>query len=126
MREVVRPASFVFVPLFFLLTGMQIKLETFYNMHVLWIAAAITLAAILGKQACSLCVLGKGLNRLSIGIAMISRGEVALVFTGIGKSLGIISDVIFSALIIMVICTTLITPPALRLSMSRKPSTQKE
>jgi Kef-type K+ transport system membrane component KefB len=119
MNEVVRPASFVFVPLFFLLVGMQIKLELFGDISVLKIALAITIAAILGKQVCGLCALGKGLNRIAIGVAMIPRGEVTLIFAGIGKSIGVLSDAVFSSLIIMVIFTTLITPPALKLAMSR-------
>tara|TARA_Y100000031_G_scaffold139129_1_gene165589 strand:- start:93 stop:1634 length:1542 start_codon:yes stop_codon:yes gene_type:complete len=126
MQEILRPASFVFVPVYFLLIGMQIKLELFYDKHVLLVSLAITLAAIIGKQVCGLCVLEKGLNRIAIGVAMIPRGEVTLIFAGIGKSIGVISDTIFTALIMMVIITTLITPPALRLSMSRTPSTQKD
>ncbi|ODS31675.1 MAG: Na+/H+ antiporter [Candidatus Scalindua rubra] len=126
IQEIMRPASFVFVPIFFLLIGMQIKLELFYDMHVLMVSLAITLAAIIGKQVCGLCALEKGLNRIAIGVAMIPRGEVTLIFAGIGKSIGVLSDVFFSALIIMVIITTLITPPALRLSMSGTPSAQKD
>ncbi|MCR4289768.1 MAG: cation:proton antiporter [Candidatus Scalindua sp.] len=126
IQEILRPASFVFVPVFFLLIGMQIKLEIFGNLSALKVALVITLAAILGKQVCGLCALEKGLNRIAIGIAMVPRGEVTLVFAGIGKSLGIINDVVFSALIIMVIITTLITPPALRMAMSEKPPKQKD
>ena len=118
MKEVIRPASFVFVPVFFVLMGMQLKLEIFSNLYVLWIAAAITTAAIVGKQVCGLSVLGKGLNRLTIGIGMTPRGEVGLIFAGIGKSLGVINDTIFSALVIMVIVTTLITPAALKSSLT--------
>jgi Kef-type K+ transport system membrane component KefB len=98
---------------------MQIKLELFGDISVLKIALAITIAAILGKQVCGLCALGKGLNRIAIGVAMIPRGEVTLIFAGIGKSIGVLSDAVFSSLIIMVIFTTLITPPALKLAMSR-------
>ncbi|MBS1257163.1 MAG: Na(+)/H(+)-K(+) antiporter GerN [Candidatus Scalindua arabica] len=126
MQEILRPASFVFVPVYFLLIGMQIKLELFYDKHVLIVSLAITLAAIIGKQVCGLCALEKGINRIAIGVAMIPRGEVTLVYAGIGKSIGVISDTIFTALIIMVIITTLITPPALRLSMFRTPSTPKD
>ena len=126
MQEILRPASFVFVPVFFLLIGMQIKLELFFDMRVLTVSLAITLAAIIGKQVCGFCALEKGLNRIAIGIAMIPRGEVTLIFAGIGKSLGIINDVVFSALIIMVIITTLITPPALRMAMSGTPSKKKD
>jgi Kef-type K+ transport system membrane component KefB len=57
---------------------------------------------------------------------MIPRGEVTLIFAGIGKSIGVISDTIFTALIMMVIITTLITPPSLRWAMSRMPSEQKD
>ncbi len=95
-------------------------------MRVLTVSLAITVAAIIGKQVCGFCALEKGLNRIAIGIAMIPRGEVTLIFAGIGKSLGIINDVVFSALIIMVIITTLITPPALRWSMSETPSKKKD
>lgn len=126
IQEILRPASFVFVPVFFLLIGMKIKLEIFGDLSVLKVALAITIAAILGKQVCGLCALGKGLNRVAIGVAMIPRGEVTLIFAGIGKSIGVVSDTIFSALIIMVIITTLITPPLLRLLMSGTPSTQKD
>ncbi len=126
MQEILRPASFVFVPVFFLLIGMQIKLEIFGNLSALKVALVITLAAILGKQVCGLCALEKGLNRIAIGIAMIPRGEVTLIFAGIGKSLGIVNDVVFSALIIMVIITTLITPPALRMAMSGTPAKKKD
>ncbi|MGR3301494.1 MAG: cation:proton antiporter [Candidatus Scalindua sp.] len=126
IQEIMRPASFVFVPIFFLLIGMQIKLELFFDMHVLTVSLAITLAAIIGKQICGLCALEKGLNRIAIGIAMIPRGEVTLIFAGIGKSIGVISDTIFSALIMMVIITTLITAPALKMAMSGTPSTKKD
>jgi Kef-type K+ transport system membrane component KefB len=126
MQEILRPASFVFVPVFFLLIGMQIKLELFLDMRVLTVSLAITVAAIIGKQVCGFCALEKGLNRIAIGIAMIPRGEVTLIFAGIGKSLGIINDVVFSALIIMVIITTLITPPALRMAMSETSSKKKD
>ena len=126
MHEILRPAFFVFVPVFFLLIGMQIKLELFLDMHVLIVSLAITLAAIIGKQLCGFGALEKGLNRISIGIAMIPRAEVTLIFAGIGKSIGVISDTIFSALIIMVIITTLITPPALRMAMSGTPSKKED
>ncbi len=126
MHEILRPAFFVFVPVFFLLIGMQIKLELFLDMHVLFVSLAITAAAIVGKQVCGFGALEKKVNRLAIGIAMVPRAEVTLIFAGIGKSIGVISDTIFSALIIMVIITTIITPPALRLSMSGPSSPRKD
>ncbi|MCA1628656.1 MAG: cation:proton antiporter, partial [Acidobacteria bacterium] len=80
-------------------------------------------------QVCSLAVVEKNINRLSIGLGMIPRGEVGLIFAGIGATLmlpnaqGVSEPVIgpatFGAVVIMVIVTTLITPPALRWSMLR-------
>jgi len=97
---------------------------------VLGLAALLTLAAIVGKQACALGA-GGGLNRLAIGIGMVPRGEVGLIFAGIGLTLSIggepiINQAVFSASVIMVIVTTMITLPALKWSLTRtaSPSTQ--
>jgi Kef-type K+ transport system membrane component KefB len=84
-------------------------------------------AAILGKQACSLGALGQKLDRLSIGIGMIPRGEVGLIFANIGLGLHVagqrvVDEGVFSAVVIMVIVTTIVTPPALKWSLARHPS----
>jgi Kef-type K+ transport system membrane component KefB len=84
----------------------------------------LTAAAIVGKQACSLGALGRRLDGLSIGIGMIPRGEVGLIFANIGLGLSvagerIVDDGIFSAVVIMVILTTMATPPALKWSLGR-------
>jgi len=91
---------------------------------VLGLAAALTVAAVIGKQACSLGAFGLPLNRLSIGLGMIPRGEVGLIFANIGLGLTIAGEPvvdkgIFSAVVIMVILTTMVTPPALKWSFSR-------
>jgi Kef-type K+ transport system membrane component KefB len=75
-------------------------------------------AAIVGKVACGF-VAGHGANRLAIGIGMMPRGEVGLIFASIGKSLGVISDALFSAVVLMVIVTTLATPPLLKFVLLR-------
>lgn len=124
LDELLHPISSFLVPIFFVLMGMKTDLGAFANLEVLGLAGALTLAAILGKQACSLGVLGKNIDRLSVGIGMIPRGEVGLIFAnvGLGLSIGgvrIISEATFSAVVLMVIVTTLVTPPALRWSLSR-------
>jgi Kef-type K+ transport system membrane component KefB len=105
--------------------GMRVDLGAFGNVAVLGLAAVLTLAAIVGKQACSLGALGRSLDHLSIGIGMIPRGEVGLIFATIGLSLSIggeriVDNATFSAIVIMVIVTTMATPPALRWSLARK------
>jgi Kef-type K+ transport system membrane component KefB len=84
----------------------------------------LTVAAVLGKQACSLGVWRAGVDRLTVGIGMIPRGEVGLIFAniGLGLSVGgqpIVDRSVFSAVVVMVIVTTLMTPAALKLSLGR-------
>ena len=83
-----------------------------------------TVAAIVGKQACALGGLGAPLNRLAIGLGMIPRGEVGLIFANLGLGLTlhgvpVIDERVFSAVVLMVVLTALVTPPALKWSLAR-------
>src|SRR5437868_9761835 len=124
LGDLVRPIGTLLVPVFFVLMGMRVELRSFAHPEVLGLALLLTLAAIAGKQACALGGLGAPLDRLSIGIGMIPRGAVGLIFANLGLSLTlhgerIVSPAIFSGLVIMVVLTTLITPPALKWSLAR-------
>lgn len=118
IRDLIMPLEVILVPIFFVLMGIQVKLETFLDWHVLQMAGGLLIAAVLGKLLCGY-VAGRGLNRLAIGIGMLPRGEVGLIFASIGKSLGVISDALFSSVVLMVLVTTLMAPPLLKLAMSR-------
>lgn len=125
IENLVRPLSAIFTPVFFVMMGMQVDLRAFASTNVLAFAAVVTLAAIIGKQVCSLGVLEKGVNRIVVGIGMIPRGEVGLIFTGIGASLAVAGRPVFSsdvvsAMVVMVIVTTLVTPPILKALLVRK------
>ena len=120
IQQLLNPVAMFLVPIFFVLMGIQVRLETFANFSVLGVAGGITLAAIIGKQICSLGILEKGLDRLTVGVGMIPRGEVGLIFAGIGRSLKVVDDATFSAIVIMVIVTTLITPPILKHTLERR------
>ncbi len=119
LHELLTPVTTFLVPVFFVVMGIQVRLETFMNASVLGLALALTVAAFIGKQVCGLAVVEKGLDRLSVGLGMVPRGEVGLIFASIGKGLGVVDDAIFSAVIIMVIATTLVTPPLLKYSLAR-------
>ena len=126
LEELVRPIGTLLVPVFFVLMGMRVRLEAFGNADIVGLAALLTVAAIVGKQACALGGLGAPLNRLAIGVGMIPRGEVGLIFANLGLALTlhgvpIIDQRIFSAVVIMVVMTTLVTPPALKWSLARSP-----
>ena len=119
LHDLLAPVTTFLVPIFFVVMGIQVRLETFADMNVLGLAVALTVAAFIGKQLCGLAVIEKGLDRLSIGLGMVPRGEVGLIFASIGKGLGVVDDSIFSAVVIMVIATTLVTPPLLKFSLAR-------
>lgn len=119
IRELVSPLESLLAPLFFILIGMQVKLETFLDLKVLWISMALIIAAILGKLLCGLVAARKD-DRLFIGIGMMPRGEVGLIFASIGKTLGVITDEVFSAVILMVLVTTFMTPPLMKWRHERR------
>ncbi|MFY7698619.1 MAG: cation:proton antiporter [Legionella sp.] len=109
IKHLVAPFEAVFAPLFFMLVGMQVKLEMFMDWHVLLLAFSLLAVAIVGKLASGLG--GKcSDDRLLIGVGMLPRGEVGLVFASIGITLGVISQQIFSAIVLMVTMTTIISP----------------
>jgi Kef-type K+ transport system membrane component KefB len=130
LQRLIAPVGAVLVPIFFVLMGMKVDLRAFARVELLGFAAALTLAAIIGKQVCSLVVVDRGLNRLAIGLGMIPRGEVGLIFAGLGATLmlpnaqGVREPVIgagtFGVIVLMVIVTTLLTPPALKAALARE------
>jgi Kef-type K+ transport system membrane component KefB len=126
LEELIHPISAFLVPIFFVVMGMRTDLRAFANPSVLTLAGALTVVAIIGKQVCAFGVLGRGLDRLSVGIGMVPRGEVGLIFANIGLALTIageriIDSATFSAVVVMVIVTTMVTPPALKWSLNRRP-----
>ncbi|MGE3468320.1 MAG: hypothetical protein AB7J13_15480, partial [Pyrinomonadaceae bacterium] len=102
----------------------------FTNPHMLGFTVALLAAAILGKLACSLGVVGKGMNRLAIGLGMVPRGEVTLIFASLGMMLmlpnaegvptAVITPAIFGVFVFIAMVTTFLTPPAIKWSMSRE------
>lgn len=129
LQELITPVSTILVPIFFVLMGAKVDLRAFARLDLLGFASVLTLAAIVGKQVCSLAVAERGLNRLAVGLGMIPRGEVGLIFAGIGATLflpnaqGVNEPVIgagtFGVVVMMVIVTTLVTPPALKWALAR-------
>ncbi|MDP1603903.1 MAG: cation:proton antiporter [Legionella sp.] len=113
IKDLIAPLEFILAPLFFMLIGIQVKLESFFNWQVLFLASGLIIAAIVGKVVSGLGGSRKN-DRLLIGIGMLPRGEVGLVFASIGRTLGVMSDELFSAIILMVIVTTFIVPPLLK------------
>ena len=115
------PLESLVVPLFFVWMGIQVKLETMANKDVLIAGLALTVVAIAGKVAA-----GWGcpptLNRLAVGFGMMPRGEVGLIFAGIGKGIGVVDEGLFSAVVLLVMVTTVLAPIMLRATMGSSPA----
>jgi Kef-type K+ transport system membrane component KefB len=112
------PLTTFLVPVFFVLMGMRVDLSVFGAREVLGFAGVLTVAAVLGKQICGFGVMEKNTDRLAVGLGMIPRGEVGLIFASIGSTLTIagervVNASVFSAVVVMVALTTLVTPPLL-------------
>ncbi len=125
LESLLRPVADFLVPVFFVHMGMKVQLSVFGEFSVLGFAAALTFAAIVGKQVCSLGVLEKGVGRFVVGLGMIPRGEVGLIVASIGAAMRtgqghpVITQATFSATVIMVVVTTMLTPPLLKWALAR-------
>ncbi len=121
LEEQITPIADMLVPVFFVTVGAQTDISVLNplepaNREGLIIASFLVVIAILGKTVTGFAVFGQpGVNRLAIGFGMIPRGEVGLVFAGVGAASGVLSESLDAAIIVMVIVTTFIAPPLLRL-----------
>jgi len=127
LEDQLRPLGELLMPMFFVLTGAKVDLAAFGDSDALALAGLLTVAAVIGKQACSLVAFGPGVHRLSVGIGMIPRGEVGLIFAAKGYELmlggeRVISDTTYAAIVLMVMFTTMVTPPMLAWSLRRAPT----
>ncbi|MGB2923785.1 MAG: cation:proton antiporter [Limnothrix sp.] len=121
----VMPIADLLVPIFFVTVGAKADLSVLNpfveeNRAGLVIAVFLLVVAIIGKVITGWAVFGQpGINRLAIGFGMIPRGEVGLVFAGIGSASGVLSKPLEAAIIVMVIFTTFLAPPLLQMVMKK-------
>lgn len=121
LEEQITPIADMLVPVFFVTVGARTDISVLNpmipaNREGLIIASFLVVVAIIGKTITGFAVFGQpGINRLAVGFGMIPRGEVGLVFAGVGAASGVLSESLDAAIIVMVIVTTFIAPPLLRL-----------
>ncbi len=120
LEEQIIPVADIFVPIFFVCVGAKTDLSVLNpaipsNREGLIIAAFLIVVAIFGKIVTGFTLFNQpNLNKWAIGVGMIPRGEVGLVFAGVGAASGALTDATEAAIIMMVILTTFIAPPWLR------------
>ncbi len=121
LEEQISPIADMLVPVFFVTVGAHTDISVLNplnpdNREGLIIASFLVIIAIIGKVVTGFMVFGQeGVNRLAIGVGMIPRGEVGLVFAGVGAASGVLSESLDAAIIVMVIFTTFLAPPLLRI-----------
>lgn len=113
------PVGHVLIPVFFASIGINADLSAMAEPAVLGLAAVLTLVAVVGKLVAAAGAAGAKVDKLLIGIGMIPRGEVGLIFASIGLASGVLDDDLYGALLIVVLVTTLMTPPLLRWQLAR-------
>ena len=126
LAELLQPMTSFLVPVFFVLVGFRTNVEVFLHPGVLALAIGLGAAAVLGKLACAGGVLRREASPLTVAIGMLPRGEVTLVFAALGSRLRMGDNPLvdsrgYAALVAVVILTTLVTPPALKWSLTRRP-----
>jgi Kef-type K+ transport system membrane component KefB len=115
----VRPVASIFAPIFFVSVGASVNLGLLNPARegaggILSIAAILTLLAIIGKLAAGWAAPWVKFRRLVVGVGMIPRGEVGLIFADIGRRAGVLNDAVFGAVLLMIMVTTFVAPPGLK------------
>ncbi len=123
LHESLRPLTALLVPVFFVRMGMLVHVENFLKPGVLGFALFLTVAAVIGKWVCALGA-PRGVSGMTVGLGMMPRGEVGLIFAGIGAQLmlggePVVGGETYAAAVFMVVVTTMTTPPLLLWSLRR-------
>lgn len=126
LEHFLAPVSALLAPIFFVSIGLKVDLRAFAEPSLLLFAACLTGAALIGKLACTLGVREEGVNKWAVGFGMMPRGEVILFVSSYGTRLmladlnPVIAPSTFSAVVITVMISTLITPPLLKYTFGKK------
>ena len=119
-----KPVSDFFTPIFFVMVGAAVDVSVFNpfvseNIPILLIALILFVVAVIGKFVAGYAVFQKGINKAVVGVGMIPRGEVGLIFAQVGLTYGVFNSQLFSAVTVMVMLTTFIAPPLLKIMFSK-------
>lgn len=126
----VRPVASIFTPIFFVSIGASVNLGLLNpgreGTGLLGVAAALTALAIVGKLAAGWAAPWAKFRPLVVGVGMVPRGEVGLIFADIGRRAGVLNDAVFGVVLLTVMATTFVAPPGLKVlfgssSGERKP-----
>ncbi|MFL5475478.1 MAG: cation:proton antiporter, partial [Gemmatimonadales bacterium] len=118
-REV-RPVGSILTPIFFVSVGASVNVRLLDPTRegasgLLGVAVVLTLLAVAGKVAAGWAAPWAQFRRVVVGVGMVPRGEVGLIFADMGRRAGILNEAVFGAILLMVMATTFVAPPGLKL-----------
>jgi Kef-type K+ transport system membrane component KefB len=121
-----KPLAYVFTPIFFVKIGADVDVRYFNpfqeaNHAILVVGGFLFLIAIAGKFLSGFVVFDPRVKSTAVGVGMMPRGEVGLIFAEVGRRAGIVSANLFAAVVIVMAATTFLAPPLLKLTLVRKP-----
>jgi Kef-type K+ transport system membrane component KefB len=128
----VRPVASIFTPIFFVSVGASVNLGLLNPARegaagILTVAASLTALAIIGKVVAGWAAPWAPFRRLVVGVGMVPRGEVGLIFADIGRRAGLLNEAVFGAVLLTVMATTFVAPPGLKLLFgSSSPRTRQQ
>ncbi|MCA6072950.1 MAG: cation:proton antiporter [Endomicrobium sp.] len=130
IKKDAKPLYAFFVPIFFVLMGTKVDISTFNpfvaaNVEVLVLIAVLFVVAFVGKMVAGFVVFKKGISKLLIGVSMVPRGEVGLIFAGMGLKNNVFRAKDYSALVAVIMLTTFVAPTILKYLMSKQKNNQK-
>jgi Kef-type K+ transport system membrane component KefB len=114
IRRELAPVGHLFVPVFFLQIGIDADIRAFFSLPVLGVAAVLLAAAVVGKLVSPIGAIGAPGDKVLIGLGMLPRGEVGLIFATIGLQAGVLDRDLYAALLLVVLATTLVAPQLLK------------
>jgi len=106
--------AMILVPIFFVSIGLTVDVGAFADAKVIGLAALLSVVAVAAKMLAALGARGSGMDAMLVGVAMVPRGEVGLIFASIGASVGVFDDELYAVVVAVVLVTTIVAPPLLR------------
>lgn len=119
IEDIIHNIGLLLIPIFFVYTGLQVDFASLLNPSLYFFAIIISIFAILGKVLAGVAASGNFNEKILVGVSMVPRGEVGLIFASVGKSLGAISNDLFSVIILVIIITTFISPPVIKVLLNK-------
>lgn len=121
MESQMRPIIHLFTPIFFVMVGLSLNFRAVdWSSPFIWtFSLTLFVLAVAGKMLGAFLIRERALTRVAIGLAMIPRGEVGLIFAELGRASGILNHEIYAALVLVIAMTTLLPPFVMKVFYAR-------